>query len=713
MQTQGIIHFDQALALHQQGDWHASLALLEVLIAQEPHHGLALAVAGVNALQLAQPALASSHLSRAAAVAPTNASIHYNLGVAREALEEFGAALGSYDSALALDKSLPSAHMNRGNVLRRLSRLDEALASLDCALQLQPTDGRAHYNRGVVLQDLGRQREALDAYAVALQAGFVTPEVFNNQGNAHLALHDFAHAAVSYAQSLALRGNDAQTLTNHAIALQEMCDLDGALASYWAALVLNPDASFVAGTVLYLQTQSADWSGYQTQLDGLARRLQAGVPVSPPFSLLSQLDDPALHRLAAAAWVQAKCPESGGAGMGQLGLISAPVRPGGRPIASTVVPPKGQRIRVGYFSCDFYDHATMRLFIEVMEAHDHEQFEWFAFSWGPARSDAMQDRVREAVDHFVDVDELPDFQIAQLAREWEIDVAIDLKGHTHGARPGIFVHRAAPVQAGFLGYPGSFGHGALDYILADRTVLPADQQVHYAEQICYLPGCYQPNGRYGGASVEVPDRIAQGLPPEGVVFCCFNATYKITPDVFSIWMRVLRKVEGSVLWLLGGVDATADHLRGVAEQLGVAPARLVFAPIKPHAAHLARYRCADLFLDTFPCGAHTTATDALREGLPVLTCTGQSFASRVAASVLAVLELPELVTRSFEDYESAAIKLALNADLLRSLASKVCKKCEVSDLFAPGQFAVGLETTVVELIARQCVESAASRPQYP
>jgi predicted O-linked N-acetylglucosamine transferase (SPINDLY family) len=341
-------------------------------------------------------------------------------------------------------------------------------------------------------------------------------------------------------------------------------------------------------------------------------------------------------------------------------------------------PPKA-KIRLGYYSADFYNHATCMLMAELFEKHDKSKFELFAFSFGPDIKDPMRARVEAAFDQFIDVSTMSDKEIAEFSRMLGIDIAIDLKGSTKDHRFGIFSYRAAPVQVSYLGYPGTMGAEYIDYLIADKTLIPEESQKFYTEKIAYMPHSYQVNDRSRVISDRVFTKQEVGLPEEGFVFACFNSNYKITPDVFDVWARILNSVEGSVLWLFEENKTASANLRKEAQKRGLAQERLVFAPKMELSEHLARHKLADLFIDTLPCNAHTTASDALWAGLPVLTCMGESFASRVAASLLNAIEMPELITSSLEEYEELAI--ALGNDHQRVLALK--QKLELNRLTTP------------------------------
>jgi predicted O-linked N-acetylglucosamine transferase (SPINDLY family) len=361
--------------------------------------------------------------------------------------------------------------------------------------------------------------------------------------------------------------------------------------------------------------------------------------------------------------------------------------------ATASIPPRPRhdRIRIGYFSANYYNHAVAYLIAELFERHDRSRFEILGFSFGPDAKDEMSQRVSVAMDRFLDVRSLSDRSVAQLSREHEVDIAVDLMGFTKDNRFGIFAERAAPIQVNYLGYPGTTGADCMDYLIADRTLIPESSRQHYSEKIVYLPDSYQVNDSKRLISEKTSSRAEEGLPEQGFVFCCFNNNYKIVPGTFDRWMRILGQVEGSVLWLLEDNPWAGGNLRKEATRRGISPERLVFARRLPLAEHLARHRLADLFLDTLPYNAHTTASDALRAGLPVLTCLGEAFASRVAATLLRAVDLPELITTSEAEYEALAVEIALNSERCHAIRERLRQNLPTAPLFNTRSYTNHLE----------------------
>ena len=487
-------------------------------------------------------------------------------------------------------------------------------------------------------------------------------------------------ALASYDKAIELKGDYAEAYNNRGNLLRETKQLDKSLESYAKALEINPDYEYLFGTLIHTSMFICDWSRYDEFVRDLFAKIKDHKKVTPSFPVLALTDSLEVQRQAAQIWVDDKHPEN--TSLGPIAKVEGVIKP---------------KIRLGYYSADFHDHATAYLMAELFERHDKSKFELIAFSFGPDKKDAMRQRVSAAFDQFLDVRLKSDKEIAELSREMGIDIAVDLKGFTQDQRLGIFSYRAAPIQVSYLGYPGTMAAPYIDYLIADRTLIPEESQRHYSEKIVYLPHSYQVNDRQRVIAQKVFTREELGLPKEGFVFCCFNNNFKITPATFDGWVRVLKAVEGSVLWLLEDNMAAGRNLRKEAQARGLDPNRLVFAKRMKLPEHLARHRAADLFLDTLPYNAHTTASDALWAGLPVLTCMGESFASRVAASLLNAIELPELITDTQQEYEAMAIGLAKDSDKLKGIRDKLERNRLTTPLFDTNLFTEHIENAYTKL----------------
>jgi predicted O-linked N-acetylglucosamine transferase (SPINDLY family) len=462
------------------------------------------------------------------------------------------------------------------------------------------------------------------------------------------------------------------------MALHQLKRYDEAITHYESALSLKPDINWVLGDLLHAKMQICNWSDFDLYLENISNKVLANKKVTNPFPLLAMMDDPALQKKASEIYIKDKYPFNS-----VLGPISKHS--------------KKQKIRIGYFSADFRDHPVATLTVELFELHDKDRFENIAFSFGLNDESAMRLRLSRAFNQFIDISNMSDLDIAKLARDLKIDIAVDLGGFTAASRPGIFSFRAAPIQVSYLGYLGTMGAHYIDYIIADQTLIPPQLQKYYSEKIVYLPDSYQVNDRKRTISDKKFTRQELGLPENGFVFCCFNNNYKFTPSTFDSWMRILGAIKGSVLWLFQDNSWVVDNLRNEADKHGVDVKRLVFAERMPLPMHLARHSLADLFLDTFPYNAHTTASDALWAGLPVLTLMGQSFASRVAASLLNAIGLPELVVNTAEEYEALAIDLALNPKKLADAKLKLATNRLTSPLFNTPLFTKNIESAYIQM----------------
>jgi predicted O-linked N-acetylglucosamine transferase (SPINDLY family) len=421
-----------------------------------------------------------------------------------------------------------------------------------------------------------------------------------------------------------------------------------------------------------------DWSGLADSLKTVSKKVMEGKKFSTPFGMLYLSDDISLHKKSSEVYIKHRHPYNDALG----------------PILKYA---NKEKIRVAYFSADFHNHATGYLIAELFELHDKNQFELIGFSFGPITNDDMRIRLEKSFNKFIEVGGLSDVEIAKLSRDLNIDIAIDLKGFTQHSRTGIFANRAAPIQVNYLGYPGTMGADYIDYIIADKILIPGYLQSFYKEKVVYLPHSYQVNDRKRVISNKQFTRSELGLPERGFIFCCFNNNYKILPSTFAGWMRILKIVEDSFLWLLQDNAWVINNLKNEAQKQGVDPNRLLFADRMPLPEHLARHCQADLFLDTFPCNAHTTASDALWAGLPILTMMGQSFASRVTASLLTAISLQELITDTQEKYEALAIELAMNPQKLLDIKFKLANTRLSTPLFDTPLFTKHVESAYIQM----------------
>jgi len=683
----------------QQGHFDEALGLVSSALKSRPDSAVALSDCGLILHKLRLHDEALKRLDAALAIKPDHAPALSNRGNVLSDLRRYDEALASYEAALRLRPSYPEALVNRGNVLVALDRHAEAIADYDGALAARPAYSDAHYSRGNALAALGRYEEALAAYERVIASVPAHVEALCNRGNALLQLRRNEDALASYEAALTHLPDHAGALNNRGTALKNLRRYEEALADYDRALAREPqlaDALYNRANVLkelkryddsllaYDKARATspehpdacgamdaalaicDWGRVAELAGGVADAIAAGKPFTP-FTLLGFSDDATLHR---------RCAET---------YIADKVRTRPAPLWHGAIF-RHDKIRLAYLSADFHGHATAYLIAELFERHDRTRFEVTGISFGRDDGSDMRRRLMAAFDQFYDAGTRSDREVAELLREHEIDIAVDLKGYTLESRPEILSHRPAPIQVNYLGYPGTMGADFIDYVIADPVVLPFDRQPFYAEKIVQLPDCYQVNDRQRRIAERPLARSEAGLPEQGFVFCCFNNNYKITQAVFEVWMRLLSAKPGSVLWLLSDNAGAEANLRRAAQARGVDPARLAFAGRRPLDEHLARHRLADLFLDTLPYNAHTTASDALWAGLPVLTCRGQAFAGRVAASLLHAVGLPELATDSLQAYEALALRLTSEPSLLGELRTRLERNRLTHPLFDTERF---------------------------
>jgi predicted O-linked N-acetylglucosamine transferase (SPINDLY family) len=688
---------------------------------------------------------------------PERAQAYYKRANVLNILGRFEMALEDYDRAIGLDPAYAYALCNRGSVLERLERRDEALASYDRAIEVDPEDALTHYNRGSVLKDLKRLEEALASYETAIGLNGNYAEAYVNRGGVLQELRRYEAAIASFDRAIALnpmvaqaflgraasrhfikrveqalgdynnaitlkpdlaaayfgRGNLLAGLDRHAEAVTDYLKATGlepdaayhqalasslarlkrfdlAIASLDQAIAIDPEGQYLLGTSRSTKMQACRWDGFGEDLDRIAKGVGEGKPVCVPLVLTALTDSPALLRSAAEIFVRDQINSSCEERLGGIPEISYAHIPG----------QKAGKIRIGYFSADFRTHPVAHLTAGLFERHDRERFDVTAFAFGPETNDAIVPRLTRAFDRFINVRQKSDLEVAVAARELGIDIAVDLNGLTLHSRTRIFALRAAPIQVNFLGYPGTMGAEFMDYLIADGTVVPREQQAHYVEKIAYLPDCFLPFDSSYAIADRTVTREELGLPPRGFVFCCLNNSYKILPQMFDRWMRILERTENSVLWLQQVDAAVADNLRREAARRGIDGARLIFADrVASLPEHLARLRAADLFLDTFPYTAHATALDVLWAGVPLLTYAGESFASRVAASLLRTIALPELIAGSPSQYEEKALKLAADPVRLKELRRRIAVRN--TPIFDTERYTRNLEAVYQAMYERQ------------
>jgi protein O-GlcNAc transferase len=674
-------YFNRGNVLFGLGSYGEAVASYDKAIERKPGYASAYNNRGGALLSLRRPAHALKNFDAALAIDAAFAGAMHNRGRALRELQRPEEALLAFEGALRLRRGYVEAHCGRGDALLDLGRPEEALASHEAAAACEPHSSTAHHGRGNSLRILRRFSEAIAAYDEALRLDAGNAAAHCDRANALLDAGQHDAALAGFETALRLKPDFPQALRSRGDALFCLRQPEAAAACYGQLLQSYPESEYTPGALLHAQQCCADWSvnvvaAAREQIQGA---VLAGARADSPFSFLSVADSPAAQLRCARTFVAHRCPPM------------PPLWNGERY--------RHERIRLAYVSADFRAHAVSYLLAGVFERHDRRRFETTALSLRPEESSAMGRRVRGAFDRFIDIGGRSDREAAQLLHALEIDIAVDLTGFTDGFRPQIFSRRPAPIQVNYLGFPATMGADYMDYILADDFVIPADQQRHYAECVVRLPDCFQANDDTRLIAPGIT-RSEAGLPEGAFVFCCLNNTYKLNPTMFEIWMRLLDRVPDSVLWLLGAGAAAGRNLGREAANRGIDPARLVFAPRKPYPDYLGRLPLADLFLDTLPFNAGATAGDALWAGLPVLTCAGESFAARMAGSILWAAGLSELITHTLADYELQALRLAQQPQILNDLRRRLGEARRRAPVFDTERCVRSLESAYVQMWQR-------------
>ena len=618
---------------------------------------------------------------------PGDALAQHNWGVTLIELGRPADAIAAYERAIGLNPAYANAYCSLGLAYQQILAPEAALVAFDCAMKIAPQEARFALEHARTRVNLGQHAEAFGELESLAVRSPRNPEVFNLKGLALKNLKRAGEALSAFDVAVALQPDYAEALSNRGNLRLQMRQFSRAIEDLNAALAAKPALDWLRGTRLYAAAHTFEWDAYDGERAAVVDGVRRNAKVIQPLALQTLVDDPALQQQAARLWTQASCPP-----------ILAP--------ATAAHAPAGGKIRVAYVSRDFKSHPVSFLIAEVIELHDRQRFEVIAINYGAASDDPMQARLRASFDGFLDVEHLTDAAIAELCRSLSVDIAVDLSGFTDGARSAIFAWRAAPAQVAYLGYLGTSGTRLYDYLIADAQIIGPETRPFYDENIVCLPS-YQANDRHRPTPAPA-SRGPLGLPEGGFVFCCFNNPCKITPEVFASWMRILAAVSGSVLWLLDEDGQAPVHARARAQAQGIHPARIVFAKRTDRETYLSSLGAADLFLDTLPYNAGTTASDALWMGLPVLTRLGRSFPGRVAASLLNAIGLPELIAEDVQSYEALAIELAQQPVRMGDIKRRLDEGRQTSRLFDTGSFTRSLESAYVEM-QRLCISAEPAR----
>lgn len=700
--------YQQAVLLHRKNQIDAAERIYREILKSAPDHFDSLHMLGVACGQKKNLQEALHFFDLSISLKQSVPTAHYNRGNVLWDSGQFENAMASFNRALGLQAEFPEALLGRARSLEALRHFPEAIVDFENAIRLKPDLFDAHYRVIDLFCRFGKHAEALektsrlltlspqnipalirknkilqslnrnaDSIAVASQILAIDPrcaEAHRLKADAFRNTSNLRRALEAYDEALRIQPDFPEAHYGRGIVLQAFKRFDEAIISYNKASLGRHEQKRLLGRAILCRMMICDWADLNEQRERLALNIEEGNHATTPFAALTVIHSPRLLLQATQLYINDVAPDR----------------------SKSYQSPKlsnSKKIRIGYFSSDFRNHPVSQLIVGFLEHHDRSRFETIGINISPAPKDELTERVKAALDEFVNVGSLTTSEIIAKARSLNLDIAIDLNGLTFGGNSTVFAHRVAPIQVNYLGYPGTSGAPYFDYLIGDRIIIPKEHFQYYSEKIAHLPHSYLPNDRKKAISSHTPTRAEAGLPDKGFAFCCFNNSYKISPEIFAVWMRILSQVDGSVLWLSEMNTSAISNLKKAAQSAGINPKRILFASRTTQLAdHLARHRLADLFLDTLYYNAHTTASDSLWAGVPVLSCMGESFAGRVAASLLHAIKIPELITYSLNEYERMAVSLAQDARRLNLLRQKLLANQLTTPLFDPQFFAKDIET---------------------
>ena len=662
--------FIQAHHAQQNGDLITAEKLFQAGLKLDPENFNALNLLGIVAIQIHHFPLAIRSIEAAILLNRSNALSFANLGFAQHAIKMHEQAEMSYQNALNISPQLTDVLFNQGNLYCDTGEFNKAILSYQKAIAIQPNHLLLN-NLGTAFKELKEWDKALASYQQSISLNPTFAIAYNNIGSILLELRDYNRAETYFSKALALNPNYVEAHVGRGNAFFNRKQYQDAISDYGKAIDINPNFPFIRGSLFHAKSLCCDWGQFDTSFKLIVDKVQNGEQVIEPFAFIGASQSESDSHLCSKTFIESQ--------------IKANQRPFAYP------PPSAKKIKVGYLCGEFRHQATSILMAELYELHDKTSFEIYAFDNGWDDASDIRQRLNVAFHQIIDISHINDFQAAKLINDLEIDILVNLNGFFGRPRNGIFALKPCPIQVSYLGWPGTMGTKFMDYLIADEITIPLSSRRYYSEEILYLPNSYQVNDRQRKASNKRFIRSEFGLPEQGFVFCCFNNSYKLNPMIFDSWMKILLKVDGSVLWLLEEDGQMDSNLRREAEARGVDGSRLIFAKRLDFPEHLARHSLADLFLDTLPYNAHTTASDALWVGLPVLTCLGNTFPGRVAASLLNALDVPELITQTLTEYELLAIELACNPNKLASIKTKLLHNRSIAPLFDTPLFTKAIE----------------------
>jgi len=683
-------YFSSGYGYFLKGDYQQAIANYKKALQVDPGYGEVYVNLGAAYQSRGQSQAAITAYKQALKINPRQTAAHFNLGSLYESLRQYPQAAASYRQTINLNPKDSEACLALGNLYKKIGSWEKARKFFTQTISLDPTSSQAYFNLATLLTNMGSSTnnsqllsEAIQVYQKLLQ---IKPEFAEAMGNLGLVLRmkgDSEKALESYKKSLEIKPDLAQVHNNMGIIYESQGNLQEALNCFRKSLQVNPDFGQSEGNFAYALKQACQWDELTNVQKNLKNHTNASLkqnrrPGETPFFSVINDDDPAKNLQVAKAWSNE--------------IEVSPVK-----LIFPKIWIKHKKIRIGYVSDGFREFPTAHNITRVFELHDRSQFEIYLYSHGPDDKSVYRDRIIKTADKFIDISHLEFAAAAKRILTDKINILVDLKGYTRGNRLEIFAYRPAPIQVAYLGFPGTTGAGFLDYMIADRIVIPEKSQKFFTEKIVYLPISYRATDNQVGASVHKFKRSDFNLPPDSLVIASFNQTYKITKELFGVWMKVLKTVPRSILWQWCTTDLAKTNLKHEAVRRGISPQRILFAGNAKKEDHLARLRLADLALDTFPCNGHTTTVDALWAGLPVVTLLGKNFSSRVSASVLTAINLPQLITKNLKEYQRVAVDLAAHPDKLCKLKDRLKQNIKSSPLFDTEKYTRELEKAYIKI----------------
>jgi len=673
--------FQSIVAAHKS-EYRKALTWIEKSIQAAPNNSVAYVNKGNILKDLGRYSEAIICYDKAISIEPNFVDAISNKGNGLQDLGRYSEAIICYDKAISIEPNFSEGYKNRGNALQRLGKYEEAIVNYGSAIAIRPNFTLAWTNMGLAHHNLKNYDQSIYFHEKALELDLNCVEAWVNKGSSLHEKYHYMNAIECFNNAIAINSNFLEAWVEKGNSTYKLGYYDEALACYQMALSLNKKVDFLLGKVIYTKQNMAYWDGIENETDRAITGILSGEKCIAPLIAISLIDLPQLILKVS----QNTIPK-----MEALKSLNYPVKKN-----------LHQKIHIGYYSADFKSHPVSFLIAELIEIHDRSRFKVFAFSLMKSPpGDLMRARLVDGFDQFVDAEDMSHSEIASMSKSLEIDIAVDLGGHTEGGAIELFSHRLAPIQVNYLGYAGTSGAQYMDYMIADKTVIPTSSQQYYAEKIAYLPDTFMVDDSNRAPSSKVFSKLELGLPESGIIFCCFNSAYKFNKKTLESWARILLKVEGSVFWVSENNYFFKENLLKEFMNLGVNSERIIFAPkMDSMGDYMARYAVADLFLDTSPYNAHTTAIDSLKSGLPLITCLGKSFSGRVSASLLNAIKLPELVTSSMLEYESLAIDLATDPHKLEAIKKKLENNRMIAPLFNTPLFTRNLEGAYIKMNER-------------